>query len=117
VSGTYTELNVAAQLEDPSSVLNFYRKLTALRRQKPALYMGSYERLESASDILAYRRSYQNSDIYVMLNFSGKQQQFTNSTNGRWITLMGTHRAAKDVIGQGSISMEPYEVIIAESAR
>jgi alpha-glucosidase len=115
VSGTYTELNVEDQLNDPSSLLNFYRRLLSLRRQKPALVMGSYEQLPSGDDILAYRRSYEKIDICVILNFSSKQGQFACPADVKLNTLMGTNREAGTIIDKGSINLSPYEVIIAEA--
>jgi len=51
------ERNVAAQDDDPASMLNFYRALTALRRAEPALNRGAYEGVDlGVADVLAYRR-------------------------------------------------------------
>jgi alpha-glucosidase len=38
----YRQVNVAAQLEQPDSMLNLYRQLLAYRRQQPALNRGPY---------------------------------------------------------------------------
>ena len=67
----YKSLNVAAQEEDPSSMLSLYRRLTDLRRQEPALYGGAYERIDvGEKEIFAYRRFGLGSDDFlVVLNF------------------------------------------------
>ena len=36
------EINVLSQMNDPNSLLSFYKKLIALRQKEPALYMGDY---------------------------------------------------------------------------
>ena len=41
----YTKINVAAQEEDPDSILNFYRKVIRLRKDYPIVVYGSYELL------------------------------------------------------------------------
>jgi len=51
-------LSVAAQRADPTSTLQFYRRLLATRRASPALRWGEYQPLTGAPDeVLAYRRS------------------------------------------------------------
>ncbi|MCI0579696.1 MAG: alpha-glucosidase, partial [Chloroflexi bacterium] len=50
-------INLADQLDDPASLLNFYRRLLRLRRQTPALIAGDYQPLhETAVDYLAFLR-------------------------------------------------------------
>ncbi len=51
-------VNVASQLADPDSLLNFYRRLLHVRRRTPALIAGDYTPLhEHAQDYLALLRS------------------------------------------------------------
>ena len=51
-------VNVAAQLDDPGSLLTFYRRLLRARQQTPALIAGDYTPLhEEAEDYLAFLRS------------------------------------------------------------
>ena len=40
VNPNYTKINAAAQERDPCSILHFYRRLIALRREQPALSRG-----------------------------------------------------------------------------
>ena len=78
--------------------------------------MGGYEQLPQQGDIMAYRRSWQNGSIYVILNFGNKQQRYTNAGDQRWKILMGTRRETDTAIDKGSFDVSPYEVIIAETA-
>jgi alpha-glucosidase len=51
-------VNVADQLDDPGSLLNFYRRMLRVRKQTPALIAGDYTVLhEEAEDYLAFLRS------------------------------------------------------------
>ena len=43
VNPNYQVINVALQEGDPDSVLNFYRRLIALRKAEPALIYGRYD--------------------------------------------------------------------------
>jgi alpha-glucosidase len=50
------ERNVAAQRADASSLLNFYKRLIALRRRSPALLDGDYEAVGDDPHVYAYLR-------------------------------------------------------------
>ena len=54
--GTPLGCNVAAQRDDPESVLTFTRDLIALRRQSPDLWAGTYQSLPSPGGTWAWRR-------------------------------------------------------------
>ena len=49
LDSNYKEINVASELNDPRSTLNFYRKLLAYRKSTPALQIGSYRSIELGS--------------------------------------------------------------------
>ena len=61
--------NVQAQLQDPGSVLSFYRRIIALRAATPALQVGSL-RVQPGSDgdVVAYTRETSDQVILVVLN-------------------------------------------------
>ena len=61
VNPTYTSINAAAQKDDPDSVLNFYKKLIALRKNpeyKETIVYGTLEPyLETQHNLMAYYRT------------------------------------------------------------
>jgi alpha-glucosidase len=61
--------NVAALRDDPSSILNLYRRLLAARRRSPALSIGSWSPLPSPQDVLAYRRTAGADQRVAIVNF------------------------------------------------
>jgi oligo-1,6-glucosidase len=66
-------VNVAAQENDPNSVLNYFRKLVQLRKKELALVYGNYELLDPDNpDVYAYKRSLGDETILVLLNFKDK---------------------------------------------
>jgi alpha-glucosidase len=67
--------NVLRQRADPTSLLHLYRALLALRRATPALHAGSYRRLASAPDVLAYERVAGASRAVVALNFGSEPRR------------------------------------------
>ena len=71
VNKNYKTLNVAAQENDPDSVLNYFRELVQLRKNNLTLVYGAYELVdESNEQIFAYTRTLDHEQFLVVLNFS-----------------------------------------------
>jgi len=67
---------VEAQRADPGSLLNLYRKLIRLRRDKPALASSCRKRLPTDTpEVYAYLRGSGDQRLLVMLNFSPKARK------------------------------------------
>ena len=74
----YREVNVANQLNDPFSMLNFFRKLLAYRKASPALQWGNYRSLDAASpeaqeNFFVFERRAGDQNVLVALNFSDQE--------------------------------------------
>ncbi|GGL72619.1 alpha-amylase [Deinococcus aerolatus] len=66
----YQTTNVQAQQADPHSDLSYFRALTALRQQHPALVGGAYHSVDSGhEDVFAFRRSLGGETLTILLNF------------------------------------------------
>lgn len=65
---------VAEQNEKERSVLNFYRKLFALRNTDPCLKDGEFELLLNENDTGVYTRTAENESVYVVSNFSDEEK-------------------------------------------
>jgi alpha-glucosidase len=115
--------NVASLSKDPSSILNLYRKLTALRRTDPALREGEYVALaESDANVLAYLRRTKDDAVLVALNMSAAPQTLDAELAAKGVraragkTLLATHRVAGSSLPLGSIALQPFEVLVAKLA-
>ena len=72
----YKTHNVAAESKDPNSVLEFYRKVLALRHTDSVLLEGNYSALnEDDPNVLSYLRTYKGKSVLVVLNMSGSAQK------------------------------------------
>ncbi len=70
----YLELNVEAQLQNPTSVLSLYKQLLALRHAHPALNRGTYEGVNNIPDAcFVYLREHEGQRILIALNFTDQQ--------------------------------------------
>jgi Glycosidases len=105
---------VAIQDRDPSSVLTAYRKLIWLRRRHPALQVGAYRPLASASrDLFAYERSTADETIIVAVNFGATRTSFRVRTGRRWTVIFGSHeRATSELSGGEQLILGSREAII-----
>jgi len=72
VAADHALINVAAEREDPTSILTLYRRLIALRRANPALTQGSYRPLSFAENVLCYERVNGDQRLQIALNFDSK---------------------------------------------
>lgn len=83
VNDNYPEINVAAQENDPDSVLNYYRRLTALRKSPEYRQLFTYGKFRPAFEksyrILAYYREKDNQRVLVAANF-GRETQHLHLT-------------------------------------
>jgi alpha-glucosidase len=65
--------SVEAELGDPSSMLEHYRRLLHLRRSTPALHRGSFELLDAPEGVLRWRRHVDGAEhttVEVAINFT-----------------------------------------------
>jgi glycosidase len=68
--------NVAAQTNDPESLLSRYRKLIAARHASSALMKGTIDVLDTSGQVLAFVRTDEKERVLVVHNLS---DGFTNS--------------------------------------
>ena len=73
----YGLINVEEEEKDPSSVLNFYRKLIALRKESDTLIYGDFTLLEEDDeDLFIYQRSMGDEKYRIIVNMSGKEREY-----------------------------------------
>ena len=65
-------VNVAAQEDDPDSMLTLHRRLLALRRRTTALTGAGYRAVAATGDVLAYERADEDSRWLVALNLGDR---------------------------------------------
>lgn len=93
VNPNYLQINAAIQDQDANSVLNYFRKLLALRKQTLTLIYGDYTLLMAQDEnVFAYTRSLDSDTILVLLNFSSSIQYLDSSQ------LMGFDASTAEVL-------------------
>ena len=116
VPESYKTHNVAAESRDPDSILQFYRRLLALRHQDAALLEGDYEDLKPNNEaVLAYLRRSGKESILVVLNMSGHAQTVDLSLAGHRATLL--YSPGVPHFFGSSVTVGPFAVYIARLSR
>jgi alpha-glucosidase len=118
---TYQTYNVADELKDPNSILNWYKGLLALRHKDTALTEGDYMALnESDPNVLSYLRKAGNDAAIVVINMSDSPQRVSfdlssqGLNSGKANTLLTTESSLKGGATLTGISLAPFGVYIGE---
>ena len=116
VAPNYKTVNVAAEAADPDSMLNWYRKLIALRRSDPALIEGSYRALDGTNaNVLSYAREAFGRTVVVSLNMTSAKQTVRLSTEvgpQRGKVLASTRKDANGNLL--NLELEPFGAVVIE---
>ena len=110
VPDDYREVNVAAETEDPRSMLSLHRRLIALRRELPALSVGTYTKLHTDDHILAYERQFGEQRLRAVLNLSHEARELEWLESG-WHILLSTHLDRDGEVGS-QLELRPDEGLV-----
>jgi len=111
VNPNYPEINVESQLDDPNSILNFYRDALAFRREHPIVIYGDYvEHMAGSKELFVYERNYEGKKLLVVCSFTDKLIRF-DAPDGIILSegaqVLGNYRS-NFVISNG-FTTKPYE--------
>ena len=115
--GDYARRSVAAQRDDPSSLLSLYRRLLRARRGSAALRRGSYRTLRSPRGVFAYARETPEEHVLVALNFT-RAPKLLPLASGRGALVTSTD-AARDGerVDLARVELRAGEGIVATQSR
>jgi alpha-glucosidase len=121
VPSSFKTHNVDAELNDPNSILQFYKHVLTLRHQDPSLREGEYIPLNvDQPNVVSYLRRYKKQAVLVVLNMSGTEQKVSfdlgkqGFSGARATTLLTTLSAHPKEMQLSEISLEPFAVYIAK---
>lgn len=118
IHSNYKGRNVSEQAVNPYSLLNFYRALIKLRRDKKALTNGVTIPLTfNPRKVLAYLRQTETQTILVAVNFSHRPVKFflgTGLARQKWTMLLSSKRDELDNIKGNILQLEGLEAEILE---
>jgi len=111
-------VSVEEEKDDPNSLLNFYRKMTALRKANPVLIRGAYRTLLNTSDnIYSFERYEGRKKVVVVVNLTDKAEVVAIDLTGKETRLKKLHGATKasiavkaDAPNALAVNMPPYGI-------
>ena len=114
VNPNYTDINVEAELADENSVLHFYKKLIALRKDpdyKETVVYGSLEPVwEEKHNLMAYYRK-GDKTLLVVGNYQRQEQEIALPAAYRKVLLNNYADIAEE---SGKIRLHGYQVLVLE---
>jgi alpha-glucosidase len=105
------EVNVAAELADPRSLLSLTRRLLALRRASPSLSFGRYRSLggeDVPDDCFVFVREAAAERMLVALNFADVERRLM-LPGAECMLLLSTHLDREGTVGGGTPWLRPSE--------
>lgn len=113
----YKEWNVESQVNDPDSVLSYWKAILALRKKEKDVFVyGKYEMLEGPDvpeDAFVYMMESFGGEkkAVILLNFSDESQKIKGDQFSGWRRLIGDNSVVKIDEGTG-VELAPYEGVI-----
>ncbi len=107
INPNYTEVNVEAAEKDPNSLLHYYRKVIALRKQyKDAAIYGEFKLyLKGDKQLFVYDKIGEENKLTVVINLSEKE---VNSSKVKKFIPEGAEEILANYEGMGD-KLRPYE--------
>ena len=103
----YQTINAEAEMKDTNSIFHTYQKLIQLRKEYEIITLGKYELImKNDENIYAYKRLYQDEELYVYCNFTDKEVSYDASIlNNEKVLIQNYNQHQKGIL-------KPYESIV-----
>ena len=116
VNPKYKKINVKSQIDDENSVLNYYRKLTALRKNEAykdtIVYGEVVPYLENEHNLMAFYREGEKQTLLVLGNF--EKEKKTVKLEKKCKTNILSNMKKVEFVNDSTIKLSPYQCVILE---
>jgi alpha-glucosidase len=108
--------SVAAQRDEPSSVLHLHRRLLTHRRACPALVRGDQRLLDVHPDVLAFHRALDDEERLVVCNLGDDELEVTlpapaDHPGARWTVVVASDGAGEGEVFPGRLAADRAVVL------
>ena len=109
-------VNVADEVKDTTSMLNWYKMLIELRRDNPALRDGTLTMLNTSNDkVLSWKREVTGSPtVVVACNFTAEAQTIDLSSGGKQGKTLVKTPGMSDPTSLDKIELKPFGVYVGQ---
>ena len=116
VNPKYTKINVKSQINDENSVLSYYRRLTALRKNETykdtIVYGEVVPYLENEHNLMAFYRMGEKQTLLVLGNFDREEKTVKLEKKCK-ANILSNMKNVK-FINDNEIKLSPYQCVILE---
>lgn len=128
VSDNSGKINVKEQQGDGHSVLAFYKRLIAMRKEMQVISQGTIEFFAMEhEDVMAYRRNWENQELIVCCNLSGQERIIEKQTQwDSYRKILGNYAdkymdksensERTENTGESKLTLKPYELVVLAGA-
>ncbi len=111
INPNYIQINAEAEDKDANSPLNYFRKLTKLRKENLALVYGKYTLLDEPNEsVYAYTRELNGKKLLILLNFTEKEASANTGIEMSKAKILLGNNPTPSSDGK----LKPYEAVIYE---
>lgn len=111
VNPNYVNINAAQAQKDENSVLHYYKKLIAMRKQDKAFVYGTYtDMLPKDRNVMAYLRESQYGTLAVAANFANKTVTIKLPPLKDYKAILCNYASAPQL--SQKLTLRPYEAVI-----
>lgn len=114
INPNYKKINVASQINDENSILNFYKKLIKLRKNKEYeetfVYGEFKQHLKEHKNVFVYTRTSSKNKVLVVVNMKGKEELIILPFKNKK-TLLSNYN---NVYPESYYLLKPYEALVVE---
>jgi oligo-1,6-glucosidase len=111
INPNYDKINVDAEDKDANSPLNYFRKLTKLRKENLVLVYGKYTLLDEANEsVYAYTRELNGKKLLILLNFTDKEASANTGVEMSKAKVVSGNYETVSTDGK----LKPYEAVVYE---
>ncbi|MFA6990365.1 MAG: alpha-amylase family glycosyl hydrolase [Candidatus Gastranaerophilaceae bacterium] len=102
----YKKLNIKSQLDDPNSILNFYKEMIKIRKNNEVLIFGEHKLLADKDGIFAYTQTMGKEKMLVVLNITPENKEFSHKIVDMTDSNLLVGNYGED---NKSMTLKPYE--------
>jgi len=109
VNANKSARSVAAQVDEPDSLLQLHKRLLRLRKRTAALNLGALMLIQATPpDVLAYRRTHGGKSLAVYLNFGDQLRSLPNTD----IRVTAVTTDPRNHVHAGELYLQPYSAVV-----
>ena len=111
VNPNFHNINVKRELENPDSILNYYRRLIALRREYPVFVYGDFTEIQPEHPVVfSYERDFKGIRLMALINLSSKESSFELPEKRAGRLLISNYNERPQ--NAGALTLRPYEAMV-----